>query len=36
MAGADLSTDDLPTVNMTEWRSKCAEVLMEKVTILYL
>ena len=31
MAREDLSTDVLPTVNMTEWRSECAEVLMKKV-----
>ena len=31
MAREDLRTDVLPTVNMTEWRCKCAGVLMEKV-----
>ena len=31
MANADLSKDQVPSVNMVDWRSKCANILMDKV-----
>lgn len=36
MADADLSVDQVPSVNMVEWRSKCADILMEKVKLFVL
>ena len=35
MANADSSKDEVPTVNMVEWRSKYADILMEKVILLH-
>ena len=31
MTDADLCVDQVPSVNMVEWRSKCADILMQKV-----
>lgn len=31
MANADMTKDQMPSVNVMEWRSKCADILMEKV-----
>jgi hypothetical protein len=31
MANADISKDPVPSVNVVMWRSKCADILMEKV-----
>ena len=31
MASADVTKDEVPSVNIMEWRSWCAEILMEKV-----
>ena len=30
MGDADLCVDQVPSVNMVEWRSKCADILMQK------
>ena len=32
MASADMTKDDVPSVNIMEWRSRCADILMEKVS----
>ena len=32
MAEADMDKDQVPSVNMVEWRSKCSDILMEKVS----
>ena len=34
MANADMTKDQVPSVNVMEWRSKCADILMEKVILL--
>ena len=32
MANANMSEDQVPSINIVEWRSRCADILMEKVS----
>ena len=32
MGNADITKDQVPSINIVEWRSRCADILMEKVS----